>query len=260
MNLITSKDNPLFKKILKLDKSRERRESGVFVIEGKKELLMAAANGYVITDVVLAETTVLTESEQKQLANIPNQQRFSNSLFSKLTYRNELSSCVAIAKIPHHDLDKIKLSKNALVIVLESVEKPGNLGAILRTADACAADAVIVCEEKSDFYNPNVIRSSVGTIFSVNKASADKEQVRKWMKDKHLHVFTTFIENALPYHQADFNSSCALVLGTEATGLTDFWRHKDYQNIVIPMQGQNDSLNVSVAAAIMMFEARKQKG
>ncbi|MCO6494459.1 MAG: RNA methyltransferase [Bacteroidetes bacterium] len=259
MNLISSKDNPLFKKIIKLEKSKERKESGLFTIEGKKETLLALQNGYVITDLILAENSDLSQTEKDLFLKIPNHHRFSINLFSKITYRNDHSECIAICKVPKTDLNKIKLSKNPLLIILESVEKPGNLGAILRSADACAADAVIICEEKSDFFNPNVIRSSVGTVFSVNKASAKKEEVVRWLKKNQINTYTTFIENALPYSQANFKQGCAIVLGTEAVGLSNYWRQKEFQNIVIPMRGQNDSLNVSVAAAILMFEARNQK-
>jgi len=258
MNFISSKDNPLFKKIIKLEKSRERRKTGLFVIEGKKEVLMAIRNGFEITDLIFAENVLLRDSEEKVFDSIPNKVEFATPLFNQIAYRGELSECVALAKLPELDLESIKLSKNPLVVVLESVEKPGNLGAILRTADACAADAVIVCDALSDFFNPNVIRSSVGTVFCVNKASAEKEDVKLWLQKKGFTIFTTFIENAKPYFQADFSGPNAIVLGTEADGLTHFWRKPEHQNIVIPMKGQNDSLNVSVAAAIIMMEARKK--
>jgi TrmH family RNA methyltransferase len=259
MHFISSKDNPLFKKIVKLEKSRERKKTSLFVIEGKKEVLMAIQNGYEITDLVVVENVLLRNSEVKILEKIPNKVTFATSLFNQIAYRKELSECVAIAKIPNVDLESIKLSDKPLVVVLESVEKPGNLGAILRTADACAADAVIVCDALSDFFNPNVIRSSVGTVFCVNKASAEKEDVKIWLEKNGFTVYTTFIENAKPYHQADFSGPNAIVLGTEAEGLTNFWRNPAHQNIVIPMRGQNDSLNVSVAAAIIMMEARKHQ-
>ncbi|MCK9480579.1 MAG: RNA methyltransferase [Bacteroidia bacterium] len=259
MNLITSKDNPLFKKIIRLNKPKERRESKQFVIEGKKEIMMAIDNGIVISELIHEENAILNEKENKHFQSIAHQYQFSKALFSKASYREEHAECLAICQLPITNLDAITLSEDALIIVLESVEKPGNLGAILRTADGCGADAVIVCDEKTDFFNPNVIRSSVGTVFSVPKASATKEDVAKWLLSKNVQVFTTIIENALPYYQADFHQHCAIVLGTEATGLTSFWRQQHFTNIIVPMKGQNDSLNVSVAAAVIAFEARRQK-
>jgi TrmH family RNA methyltransferase len=256
--IISSKDNPLIKKFRKLEKSRERKESGLFVVEGIKEIQMALHNKFSCETLLLNETEIGLLSEFKSDPKI-NIQFVSTSLFETLTYRGTASKAMGIFKAKEQSLDSLSLSKTPFVIILESVEKPGNLGAVIRTADACGADAVIVCDALTDFYNPNVIRSSVGTVFSKACVAASKELVFEWLTQQNIQVFTTFIEDSIPYTQADFRRPCALVAGTEATGLSPFWRKIEAQNIVIPMLGQNDSLNVSVATAVIAFEVVRQR-
>lgn len=256
MSLITSTANPLYKKIQSLDKSRERRKQGLFWVEGQKEVEMALANGF--------EPEVIIYSSRFDRARGPHLQQhhyveFSSDLFERLCYRESVSDIGAILKAKPLSLNSLTLGSNPFVIVLESVEKPGNLGAILRTADAAGIDAVIVCDPVCDFYNPNAIRSSVGTLFSVPMASATTAEVQAWLKKQNFQVFTTFLENSKPYTDINFGNSTAIVLGTEAYGLTEAWRLPQYQNCEIPMHGQNDSLNVSVAAAVLAFEVVRQR-
>jgi len=158
-----------------------------------------------------------------------------------------------------HSLEQIKLSKNPLVLILESVEKPGNLGALLRTADAAGVDAVIICDPQTDFYNPNVIRSSVGCVFTTPIASATSEDTIAWLKHNAITVYCTYLKAAKPYHETDYTGPCAIVMGTEATGLSDLWIKSSTNNIIIPMQGKIDSMNVSTAAAVVVFEAKRQR-
>ena len=156
-------------------------------------------------------------------------------------------------------LDALKLKENPLVVVLEAVEKPGNLGAVLRSADASGVDAVIVCDPLTDMYNPNLIRSSIGAIFTVPTATASSEDTIKWLKANKIKIYTAQLQDSEWYYDIDMKGSTAIVMGTEATGLTDAWRKAADAHIKIPMLGKLDSLNVSVSAAILMFEAVRQR-
>ena len=151
------------------------------------------------------------------------------------------------------------MKENPLVIVLEAVEKPGNLGAVLRSADASGADAVIVCDPLTDLYNPNLIRSSIGGIFTVPVAAASSEETIEWLKSRNIRIYTAQLQDSKWYYDTDMRGGTALVMGTEATGLTDIWRKAADAHIKIPMLGKLDSLNVSVSAAILLFEAVRQR-
>ncbi len=182
---------------------------------------------------------------------------------------HRLKSCGKFHNFPQvtrHDemrlnqLAQIKLSAQPLVLVIESVEKPGNLGALLRTADAAGIDAVICCDTQTDFYNPNVIRSSIGSVFTNQIATATSEETIEWLKKNNIKIFCTYLEAAKPYNEIDFTQSSAIVMGTEATGISDLWVKNADANIIIPMKGKIDSMNVSTAAAVVIFEACRQRG
>jgi TrmH family RNA methyltransferase len=159
----------------------------------------------------------------------------------------------------NRSLKSLDLKKNPLVVILESVEKPGNLGAVLRSADASGVDAVIVCDPLTDLYNPNLIRSSIGAIFTVPVATASSEETIKWLKDNNIRIYTAQLQDSEWYYDTDMTGGTAIVMGTEATGLTDVWRKAADAHIKIPMLGRLDSLNVSVSAAILMYEAVRQR-
>src|SRR5258706_6486660 len=167
---------------------------------------------------------------------------------------------IAVAEQKPHLLSQIKLKKNPLILVLEAVEKPGNLGAILRTADAAGVDAVIICDPQTDFYNPNVIRSSVGCVFTNQLAAVSSDVAIAWLKKTQIITVCTSLQASRPYHQIDFTQPCAIVMGTEATGLSELWTKNSDANIIIPMQGKIDSMNVSNAAAVVVFEVLRQRG
>ena len=156
-------------------------------------------------------------------------------------------------------LDALRLKENPLVVVLESVEKPGNLGAVLRSADAAGVDAVIVCDPLTDLYNPNLIRSSIGAIFTVPVAATTSEEAISWLKTNNIKIYTAQLQDSEWYYDTDMKGGTAIVMGTEATGLTDTWRKAADAHIRIPMLGRLDSLNVSVSAAILMYEAIRQR-
>ena len=260
--MITSLQNKGIKNVIKLAKSRERREQQLFVIEGARELLLALQSGYELAAVYVFRDLLLSSKYPNILDTIPGDIVFEVSapVFEKIAYRENSDGLVAVAKQKSHTLSDLHLKPNPFVLLLEGVEKPGNLGAILRTADAAAVDAVIVCDPLTDVYNPNVIRSSVGGLFTVQTAVCSSADALKWLNDHHITTFAAELEAAEFHHHVDFRTPSAVVLGTEADGLTDFWLLNATKRIKIPMHGKVDSLNVSVSAAVIAFEAMRQRG
>jgi TrmH family RNA methyltransferase len=258
--LITSPQNTKIKNVLALEKARERKKQGVFIIEGIKELQLAIEGGYKVNSVffcpdIIAEHVLLTIIKNENLL-IPVQR----TVFEKIAYREDTGGIIALAEQKRHNLLEIQLSKNPLILILEAVEKPGNLGALLRTADAAGVDAVIICDPQTDFYNPNVIRSSVGCIFTKQIASASSPETIAWLKQHGINIYCTYLQASAPYHLIDYREPSAIVMGTEATGLSATWIANSRANIIIPMHGKIDSMNVSTAAAVVVFEAKRQRG
>ena len=257
---ITSTKNARIQNLVRLDKPRARKEQGVFIIEGRKEIEKAFAAGYQMITVFFCPDLITLREVEKYTGQPGEVFSVSREVFAKISYRDESGGMVVISKPKDHCLQNIHLQENPLIIVLESVEKPGNLGAILRTADAAGVDALVVCDTQTDLYNPNVIRSGLGCLFTVPVATGTSEEVIAWLKEKQVSIFCTELNASLPYHTVDFRPPAAIVLGTESTGLTQKWLHVSDQNIIIPMSGMADSLNVSVSAAIVVFEAKRQRG
>jgi RNA methyltransferase, TrmH family len=257
--IITSPQNPKIKNIIALEKSRERKEQEVFIVEGFKELSLAVEGKYTFESLFFCPSIIdesqLTKLNVDESVLIP----VHESVFQKIAYRETTGGVIGIARQKKHSLEKISLSANPLILVIESVEKPGNLGALLRTADAAGVDAVVICDPNTDFYNPNVIRSSVGCIFTNQLASGTSEEAIAWLKENNIKIFCTYLRASKPYHLIDYSSSCAIIMGTEATGLSDVWPNNSDANIIIPMQGKIDSMNVSTAAAVVIFEAKRQR-
>lgn len=257
---ITSTQNPKIKNLLALEKPRERRKQCLFVIEGKKEIGLALEAGYKIGNLFFCEEIISLPEVKTLAAHDPLLIPVSKEVFEKIAMREGTGGVIAVAEQKTHRLDQLTLSPNPLLLVLEGVEKPGNLGAILRTADAAGVDAVIICDPQTDFYNPNVIRSSVGCVFTKQTASATSEETIAWLKKNNIAIYCTYLQASKPYHQTDFTRPSAIVMGTEATGLSDLWVQSAEANIIIPMQGKIDSMNVSTAAAVVVFEAKRQRG
>lgn len=258
--LITSHQNPKIKHVLSLEKPRDRNQERQFVIEGVREVTLAQQHGFRIISLFFCPDII----SRQAVLGIVNDSRLllpvERSVFSKIAYRESTEGVVAVAEQKNHTLDTLRLSAAPLVLVLEGVEKPGNLGAILRTADAAHIDAVIVCDPKTDLYNPNVVRSSVGCIFTMQTAVATPDEAMQWLKREQIHAFVTDLTGAVPYHTVDFTLPSAIVMGTESTGISQGWREFSTARIIIPMRGAIDSLNVSNAAAIIVFEAARQRG
>jgi TrmH family RNA methyltransferase len=181
-------------------------------------------------------------------------------VFNKIAYRESTGGIIALVEQKQHQLSDLRLGKNPLLLILEGVEKPGNLGAMLRTADAAAVDAVIICDERVDFYNPNVIRSSVGCVFTNQIAASPSDKTIHWLKQNNIQILCTYLMASMTYTEVDFTKPSAIVMGTESLGLSEQWIENSTQNLIIPMQGKIDSMNVSTAAAVVIFEASRQRG
>ena len=262
-NLISSAQNPKIKKILSLQqKSSERRKEGLFIVEGQRELQHCINAGFEI-DTIFFCPSILEgyDTEGVVMSLLPEVRNFEVTVdvYNKIAYRGGTEGVVAEVKVKKPALSSLALKENPLIVVLESVEKPGNLGAILRSADAAAADAVIVCDPLTDLYNPNLIRSSIGATFSVPCVACSSEECIAFLKSKDIRILTAQLQDSELYYDTDMKCGTAIVMGTEATGLTDAWRKAADAHIRIPMLGKLDSLNVSVSAAILLFEAVRQR-
>jgi TrmH family RNA methyltransferase len=257
---ITSIQNPFIKSLVLLqEKAKNRKQTGTFLIEGKREISLALKGGYEI-ETLLFYPEICTEIEAKKISNTTELIEINKDVFQKLAYRDTTEGILAIAKAKSQQLSDLKLSDNPLILVAEATEKPGNIGALLRTADAANLDAVIIANPKSDLYNPNVVRSSVGCLFTNQIATGTTAEIIAFLQEKKINFYCATLQNSTSYHTQDYTTPTALVVGTEATGLTQEWRDAATQNIIIPMQGEIDSMNVSVAAAILIFEAKRQRG
>ena len=262
IKVITSSQNPVIKQLLQLkDKSRERKKTGLFLIEGVREITLALKGGYEL-ETILFYPDLFNEEQVKKLTQ---QQltliEISKDVYEKLAYRGTTEGILAIAKSKTHSIDTLKFNtENPLILVAEAPEKPGNIGALLRTADAANVDAVIIANPKSDLYNPNIIRSSVGCVFTKNIAVGSTSEIIKFLKAKNINIYCAALQASVNYNTQDYTKPTAIVVGTEATGLNNEWLENATQNIIIPMQGEIDSMNVSVAAGILIFEAKRQRG
>ncbi|HBG41802.1 TrmH family RNA methyltransferase [Limibacterium fermenti] len=260
--MITSLQNPAVKNIVKLSKNKERQRQQLFMIEGARELSLALQSHYAIDSVYVCRQMLAKTKYPQVLDSIPDKlvYEISPEVFAKIAYRENSDGLVALSKPKAHALSDLQLSGNPFIVVLEAVEKPGNLGAILRTCDAAAVDALIVCDPQTDLYNPNVIRSSVGGLFTVQTAACTSSEAMSWLDAHSIHTFAAELTAAEFYQNIDFTHPSAIIMGTEADGLTDAWLQYAGNRIKIPMRGKIDSLNVSVSAAILIFEAMRQRG
>ena len=260
MKQITSIQNPFIKSLVLLqEKSKARKQSGIFLIEGKREIEIAMKGGYEV-ETILFLPELISEVEARKLSKSAELIEISKEVYQKLAYRDTTEGILALAKTKSLQLSDLKLSENPLILVTEAPEKPGNIGALLRTADAANLDAVIIANPKSDLYNPNIVRSSVGCLFTNQIATGTTDEIITFLKERKIAIYCATLQNSTSYHTQDYTTPTALVVGTEATGLTEEWRKAATQNIIIPMQGEIDSMNVSVAAAILIFEAKRQRG
>ena len=263
MKYISSAQNPQIKTLKGLqDKARKRAENNQFVIEGIKEVRYAIQAGYLIDELHVTDTARAEDTEQLILEKQDDDTilyELSATLFKTLCYRST-SDILGVAQKKEHSLAVLKLKENPLILIAEAPEKPGNIGALARTVDAAKVDALIITNPKTDLYNPNVIRSSVGCMFSIPIAIASNEEVFSFLKSNGIKVYSAALsEKAKVYTEENYTKATAIAVGTEDSGLTNSWCKQSENHIVIPMLGVNDSLNVSVAAAIILFEALRQR-
>ncbi|WP_028891859.1 RNA methyltransferase [Tenacibaculum sp. 47A_GOM-205m] len=261
MKQISSTQNAYIKELLKLqEKARERKKKGLFLVEGQREISLVLKGGYEI-DTVLFVAELFSEENLTEIKNqAANCIEITKEVYQKLAYRDTTEGIIAVVKTKNFDLEAIEFNTTTpLVLVMEGIEKPGNIGAMLRTADAANVDAVFIANPKTDLFNPNIIRSSVGCVFTNQIATGTSEDIIAYLKEHNIHIYSATLQNSNEYHKNDYTKATALVVGTEATGLTQVWRDEATQNINIPMQGEIDSMNVSVAAAILTFEAKRQR-
>jgi RNA methyltransferase, TrmH family len=263
MKQITSSQNPFIKSLVLLhEKSRARKQSGMFLIEGIREIELALKGNYQLVTLLFVPE-LLEENYIKKLMHSTTTAEvveISKEVYQKLAYRDTTEGIIAVAKTKSHSLADVRLPENPLLLVMESIEKPGNIGAMLRTCDAAKIDGVFIADPKTDLYNPNIIRSSVGCIFTNQIVTGTTDEIIDFFKQNNISFYSATLQNSTAYHTQDYTKPSAMVVGTEATGLSKAWREKATQNIIIPMQGEIDSMNVSVAAAILMFEAKRQRG
>ena len=256
---ITSARNERIRQVLELqEKSRTRRALGLFVVEGRRELEHCLEAGYEI-DSVFWCPEILPELPLELIGVDVPVSELTAELYGRIAYRGGTEGLVARVKARPHTLEDLALKDNPLIVVLESVEKPGNLGAVFRSADAAGADAVIICDPLTDLYNPNLIRSSIGGVFTVQSAVCDSASAISWLKARGMKILTAQLQDSSWYYDVDMKGGTAIVIGTEATGLTEQWREAADAHIRIPMLGALDSLNASVSAAILLFEAVRQR-
>ena len=257
IQFISSLQNQKIKQLVLLQqKSSERKRSGLFVVEGLRELRHCVSKGYEIDSLFFC-SALLGESIDDLL--VASSYEVTEQVYGKIAYRGSTEGVVAVMRMRHTALEDLQLSDRPLLVVLESVEKPGNLGAVLRSADAAGADAVIVCDPLTDLYNPNLIRASIGALFTVPTVAVSSEACIRFLKERGIRILTAQLQDSELYYDTDMTCGTAIVMGTEATGLTNQWREAADAHIRIPMLGQLDSLNVSVSAAILLFEAVRQR-
>ncbi len=262
MEKIISLQNPKIKNICKLaSKARERKEQHLFLIEGAREIMLALEGGYCLDSVFICPA-LFAKTEYPEVLDKLNPDilfEVTEEIFSKIAYREKSDGLLALTQPEPHQLSDLLLPENPFLIVLEAVEKPGNLGAILRSADAAAVDAVIVCDPHTDVYNPNVVRSSVGCLFTVHIAVCSNQEAFDFMRKRKIRMYAAELQASELYDKVNFCPPSAIIMGTEADGLTGFWLENADERIKIPMRGKIDSLNVSVSTAVLTFEAMRQR-
>lgn len=261
---LTSLKNPKVKHAYALRDRRERDREGVTLLEGYRELTRAHAAGIRIAETFYCREMFVGENNDSLLDTLKNAgsdiYECSADVLRKLAYRERPEGLIAVAEMRHRGLADIPAKKDGLYLVAETIEKPGNLGSILRSADAVGATAVIVCNRQTDVFNPNVIRASTGAIFSMPLAECTSEEGLKWLKDLGIKTLAATPHTNLYHTDVDMKQGVAIVVGAEQYGLSDFWMKSADLQVLIPMLGRMDSLNVATAATILLYEAARQRG
>ncbi len=260
--MLTSTANPRVRRIIRLRQRRQRDREGLFIIEGHRELAQAAGADWSVDEVFHCDAFFATRAERELLERLSRQgvpcQATSAAVFRKMSYRHTPDGLLGVARIPPCDLSALPVGDSPLWLVAAGIEKPGNLGAMLRSADAAGASGVIVADGATDPFNPNVVRASVGTLFSVPLAIASGYDARTWLAEQGIRAFAAGPAGTTPYTEAPLVGPVAFVVGSEHDGLAPAWLEGD--TVRIPMAGSADSLNAATVAALLLFEARRQRG
>jgi TrmH family RNA methyltransferase len=263
MTTITSLQNARIKDAARLRDRRHRERQGRIVIDGARELLRAIGAGVRLREVFVCEPLCQGQDARQVLATLPQSGAevldVAPPVFEKLAFGHRAEGVLAVADMPRRRLDEIVLPPNPLVAVLEGVEKPGNVGAVLRSADSAGVAVVIVADPRTDLYNPNAIRASLGTIFTMPVCEAASGEVLDWLRCQGLTILAARVDGSVPYTSVNYRGPTAIVLGSEAEGLSPAWSAADITAIRLPMLGAADSLNVSATAAVLFYEARRQR-
>lgn len=262
MEKITSVQNLSIKRIARLRTKKTREAKGITLVEGIREVRQALSANltfvcvYICREGVYACDENLIKDLQAQSIQVID---CSCVVFDKMSYGDRKEGIIALVRTPHKSLEQIVLPENPLVMVIERVEKPGNLGALLRTADGAGVNAVLVCDEMTDLYNPNIIRSSLGAVFTVPVVTCTNQQALLFLQQNQCHIFAAIVQAQDVFFTKDMSMGTAIVLGSEQKGLSEFWQQNAHTPVLIPMKGRLDSLNVSVAGAILLYEALRQR-
>jgi RNA methyltransferase, TrmH family len=261
---LTSRANPRVTAVAALRDRRERDRQGLTVVDGAREVRRAIEAGAEVVEVFVCEALLAGPDARVALDALASSgtptTTTTEPVFEKLAFGDRAEGLLAVMRVPDLSLERLELPADPLVVVIEGVEKPGNIGAVLRSADGAGADALVAASPRTDLFNPNAIRASAGAIFRVPLAAAPSETTLTWARAHGLRIVATRVDADRPYTDLDLRGPLAIVLGAEADGLTDAWSAPDIEAATIPMHGIADSLNVSVAAAVLLFEARRQRG
>lgn len=262
---ISSIQNPVIRRLFQLqEKSRARKKEGVFIVEGVREIQLAIKGGFRIEELYYCPDLFPEENLEPLLKSMNDKPLITNisaGVYERIAYRGSTEGLLAVVKNKGLGLKDLELDEgNFLMLVAEAPEKPGNIGALLRTADAARVDAVLIANPRTDIFNPNIIRSSVGCVFTTRIATGTTGEIIEYLQQKKVNIYAAALHASINYTQIDFTTSSSIVVGTESTGLSKDWLKNSTQNIIIPMQGEIDSMNVSVAAGILIFEAKRQRG
>ena len=260
---ISSLQNERVKEVVKLRRRAHRDESRLLIIEGYRELKRALDNQHRPAALFYCADFFLGHNEPELIRRCREAGadcfRCAPVVFQKMAYRDRPEGLLAVAPQIRRTLSDLKLSAAPLILVAEAIEKPGNLGTLLRSADAAGADAVIVCDERTDIHNPNVVRASIGTLFTLPVIEAGSRETLDWLRARGIRLLAATPHTDLDYTQADLKPGIAIVVGAEQVGLSSLWLRETDLKVRIPMRGQSDSLNVAAAATILLFEARRQR-
>ena len=262
--ILTSLANPRIKAALALRERRDRDRTGLTLVDGAREVRRAIDAGAAVEEAFICEPLLAGADARAALdrlqADATTIESVSETVFARLAFGDRAEGIVAVVRIPSLGLAELVLPANPLVVVIEGVEKPGNVGAVLRSADGAGADALIAADARTDLFNPNTIRASAGTVFTVPLAAASTAAVLPWLRGQDLRIVTARVHAERVYTDTDLTGPLAIALGAEAEGLSAPWAGPGFEAVRLPMLGVADSLNISVSAAILLYEARRQRG